>query len=325
MLRRTALMLAAILAATVVTGGAAAGGGAVFEFDRDYYVPGDRAVGETDFWVPRTDRHLLERAFYAYLIPRSGRIDPPSIPSDAVPLGPVALGGLARISFMVPEVRPGPYNVGICDRPCRHAYVGDLMGGWITVVGSREEARLRVVIDRLEGRLSEVHSDLARRLSGNQERTATLQGGLDVLTHEVSAFQEDVRARLARLEGQPETGGAEPFDRAGWIVAVLALAALAFVSVGRGRRPEDDLATGPPSRVVLDGQDLEWRTETAEVDERASVGTRGYLRCRELDHSAREQQADREEEQRRHEDHQPGGGSHDPLVQAQHGPLEGPV
>jgi hypothetical protein len=169
MLRRMVVVLAAVFLVPTMLSGAAAGGGSTFDFE-DYYVAGERAVGETAFWISGKDRHLLNRTFYAYLIPGQQGIDPPRIPAGAVPLGQVTLGGLARVSFTVPDVAPGGYSVEICDRPCRHSFVGDLIGGWFTVVGSEEEARLRPVIDRLKDRLDRTRWDAIHKARKNQKR-----------------------------------------------------------------------------------------------------------------------------------------------------------
>jgi hypothetical protein len=275
MLRRTAVVLAAGLVAMVVPKGAAAGGMSWFDFDEDYYMAGDTAVGQTGFWISREDRHLLDRTFYAYLIPESRWIEPPNIPSDAIPVGPVSLGGLARITFAVPDVVPGGYTVGICDQPCRHSYVGDLGGGWITVVGSAEEARLLPIIDRLKNRLDRAEWDAIRKARKNLRRDTVLQGELEDVQADLEQAREELSARLVALERrpQPAPGG---FDRAGWSVAALALAALVLVTLRRRR------ASGPAALVPAASEDaaptanqLGWEIEAAEVeDDRTPVGAR---------------------------------------------------
>jgi hypothetical protein len=273
MLRRTALVLAAILAVLGLPTGAAAGGAASFDFNRDYFVPGDRAVGDTLFWIAKEDRHLLDRTFYAYLIPEMRYIKPPKIPADAVPLGPITLDGLARVSFIVPDVSPGEYTVDICDSPCRHSHVGDLFNGSITVVESRQEARLRMVIDRLErdlrredGRLMAQGRQADRRAKLLHEQITDLRA----TTEKWERRQAWLETRLAQLEREP-TG--LTFDRAGWAVAVLAIAALAL-SVWRRRRRSPAAAPG------ANGSDdaPNWQLEEAILEEErepASVGRAG--------------------------------------------------
>jgi hypothetical protein len=285
MLQRTAFVLAAAVVAILLPIGAAAGGMSSFNFDRDYYVAGDRAVGQTVFWISKEDRHLLERTFYAYLIPQSRWIDPPRIPPDAVPLGPVTLGGLARISFTVPDVEPGGYTVGICDRPCRHSYVGDLGGGWITVVGSPEEARLLPVIDRLKTRLDRARWDAIQKARKSQRRDTALGAELEGLQEDLEQAREELGARLVALERRPQAAPGA-FDRAGWAVAALALAALAFASMRRrklaappdgDRHEEPSVGEGVPAeaQVASAADDLGWRVEGAEVeDDRSRVGAR---------------------------------------------------
>jgi hypothetical protein len=272
MLRRTVVVLAAVTAlmATMLSG-AAAGGGAVFEFNRDYYVAGDRAVGETVFWISEKDRHLLDRTFYAYLIPGQKWIEPPRIPDGAIPLGPVTLGGLARTSFTVPEVAPGAYSVGICDRPCRHSFVGDLMGGWITVVASEEEARLLPVIDRLEARLDRVRWNAIEKARKSQRHDAALRSQIGQLEEALDQDRDELGTRLAALERRPQDRPGA-FDRAGWAVAAAALVALAFVSMRR-RKSNFPAGLAPTaSEATLEatphhGDELEWRNEAAELEE----------------------------------------------------------
>jgi hypothetical protein len=273
MLRRMAVALAAILLAIVVPNAATAGGMSSFDFDRDYYVAGERAVGDTMFWISGKDRHLLDRTFYAYLVPGREWIEPPRIPAGAVPLGPVTLGGLARISFTVPDVAPGGYTVGICDRPCRHALVGDLVGGWITVVGSQEEARLLPVIDRLRSRLDRARWDAIQKARKSQRRDEALRAEMEYLQKGLTQAREELGARLVALEGRPQVVPGL-FDRAGWAVAVLAVAALALV--WRRRRPYGDLAPDPvETRSTPEAAELQWRLEAAEIEEDCTpVGAR---------------------------------------------------
>lgn len=275
MLRRTGVVLVAAVVAMALPSGVAAGGMSSFDFDRKYFVAGEQAVGQTGFWISRKDSRLLDRTFYAYLFPDSEWIEPPTIPSNAFPLGAVTLGEVARISFTVPDVAPGDYTVGICDRPCRHGYVGDLGGGWISVVGSAEEARLRLVIDRLESRLWKVGSNLGQRLHAGKQRMATLQNQIDDLTDQLEGQRTSLEAALAGLARKP-TAQTDPFDRAGWVVAILALGALAFVV---GRRRKSSIPAAPEAPVagpVRVADDFGWQIEAAEEEEeeRTPVGVR---------------------------------------------------
>jgi hypothetical protein len=275
MLRRAAAALALSLAAVAFPSGTAAGGGAVFDFDRDYYVPGDRAEGQTVFSVSGKDRRLLRRTFYAYLIPGPRWIEPPDVPPGAVPIGTVSLTGLARVSFVVPNVAPGPYTVGMCDRPCRHAYVGDLMGGWITVVGSREEARLRGLMDRLERRLERLRGRLSNQTWEARRRTDRLEEEIAALSTATEGWERRqawLETRLARLEREPQSS-ATTFDRAGWAVATLALGALAASSWRRRRPTPVPRPTGATARSLDDAP--EWQLDGAVVEgerEPAGVG-----------------------------------------------------
>jgi hypothetical protein len=233
-------------------------------------VAGERAVGETVYWTSREDRHLLQRTFYAYLIPGSRFIDPPKIPSDAIPIGTVSLGGaLARITFTVPDVSPGGYTVAICDRPCRHAYLGDLGGGWIDVVSTPEEARLLPVIDRLKARLERVRWDAVQRAQRSVRRDRALRAEVEDLQEELEQARGELGARLLAAERRSQAS-ADPFDRAGWAVAALALAALA-VSFRRRRPAPPPL---PAAGVTSPSDEPAWQLETAvlEREEREPAG-----------------------------------------------------
>jgi hypothetical protein len=279
-MRRKAVVALVVLAGLLVPNSAAAGGG-VFDFERDYVLVGEWVAAEADFWLPARDRAIIDNDFYAYLVPGGRFIEPPKVPAGAVLLGPVVVvpaenGGLASVGFRVPDVRPGGYTVSFCDRPCRHAFVGDLMGGWLSVVGSRTEARLRARIDRLQEWVDGLYSVLGRRLTGNQERTDGVQARVEQLEEEVARNQAELAVRVAQLERQVRRDGGG-FDDAGWIVAAVALVLLAFVSIGRERRHDDPDALAD-SGVMPDGRDLEWRTEAAEeVAEDASGGSRREL------------------------------------------------
>jgi hypothetical protein len=267
MLRRTMTVLAMAIVAMVIPSGPAVGGGmSWFDFDRDYYVPGDHAVGETGFWTSEKDRHLLDRTWHAYLIPGHGWIEPPRIPDAAVPIGTVTLSGLARVSFIVPDVEPGGYTVGICDRPCRHSYVGDLGGGWISVVESRQEARLRGMIDRLERRLDGVRGQLRKQGERADRRANLLReeiGDLREATGKWERRQAWLETRLAQLEREP-TG--LTFDRAGWAVAALAIAALA-ASIWRRRRSSAPVPALPATGTTSPDDDRAWQLDAAVLEE----------------------------------------------------------
>ncbi len=124
----------------------AASGGAVVGFDGDYYVPGDHVTGETSVGFGFGRSADLEHGPFSAWLFRSA--------TDfrrhaAVLLGPIAFEprgddlAIARISFTVPDVRPGLYEIATCNHDCSVRWIGDLVGGWFTVVTTREEIPLR--------------------------------------------------------------------------------------------------------------------------------------------------------------------------------------
>src|SRR5688572_13153857 len=99
--------------------------------------------------------------FLAWLVPPKADIDRPS-----VLLGPIEFEktgrnlAIARISFTVPDVRPGLYEILPCNEDCSEHWIGDLVGGWFTVLATREEIPLRQLEDRLTERIRSLRGRL---------------------------------------------------------------------------------------------------------------------------------------------------------------------
>jgi hypothetical protein len=100
----------------------------------------------------------------------------------------------ASVRFVVPDVRPGRYTVSLCNDPCRSAFVGDLMGAWIFVADSAEQARMNTLEARIEERLGQQISDTT---SGLQEQLDSLREAVE--TPRTSTGTE---LRLSKLDDQ---------------------------------------------------------------------------------------------------------------------------
>jgi hypothetical protein len=267
--RSVAVSIAALAASTVLPAPPALAGGAVFEFGRRYFAPDQVVVGHTTLSLHGTGSgKLRDGPYFAYLIPLGVSFGPSHIPDVAVPLGAVRMHRLdpswlvrATIRFRVPDVARGVHEVAICNSPCRDTVVGDLVGGWFSIVGSPSEARLRERIDRLaaartraEHRLEaelwamrREHAAAARRTTGVitklRERMSSISARLIATETEVGALRA---ARSTPAAPQPERS---LVDRFAWPLAgaitVVAIVLLLFRR-RRGSPPPPRLADGSP-------------------------------------------------------------------------------
>lgn len=262
MSRRIMLGLVSFAAVCAFAASPAAAGGSPFHFERDYYVPGEIARGTATFSLNGSGASLDAAPFYAYLLPSDQWVEPPVVPSAAIPLGRVTIldgGGpaearIARIVFAVPRVNRGSYNVALCNSPCTDTFVGDLVGGWISVVGSAEERSVMPVFQRLESQFRAELADAERRL---ESRVATSQAQHDTryeslleanagLTARIDAAQRELTDLRRRQEGQSMT-----LEVGGWIFAGGVIAALLLWLRHRSRRIRAVAAThvfGPDAR-----------------------------------------------------------------------------
>jgi hypothetical protein len=169
----------------------AAAGGSVFSFHRHYYVAGETVTAiskDLSLNIPTT-ANLDDGPFFAYLLPAERWIRPPHVPGDAIRLGRVRFVNIrsnpmradARITFTVPNVPRGSYNVSICNVPCTDTEVGDLVGGWFNVAPPGQR-RLLEVRDRLQTRIMNLEfarKAMLRQLSGVRR---AFSGRMDELT-----------------------------------------------------------------------------------------------------------------------------------------------
>ena len=249
-------------------GASAGGGGSTFDFHRHWLAPGERVFGRTQFGNGGQGQgRVADGPYFAYLIRGDRFIEPPDLPRDAVRLGRVRMHRLddgiweASIRFVVPSVRPGTYTVSLCNDPCRDAYVGDLMGAWISIAASVEQAKIRNMEARIEERvgeqLSETTSSLQQDLellreavTGEQSRSISV--GTDL---RLSAIEDQVNAmtnQVRELRGRADQGLTAWLWLVGWVVAGAIAAAWWRSRRGTPRPTRKELG-----RDELDGAELE--------------------------------------------------------------------
>jgi len=154
-MRRFYLVSVTAAAATLVLLAAmappASAGGSWLYPAEDEYSPGDQAVLQGDFGHGQLG-WLEDGPFFAFL-----RVDPDAVEASApdawpyihasdVPLGEIMFesGGInliATVSFIVPELPPGSYEVTYCNDPCTNG-IGDLIGGAISVGQSTDQTTI---------------------------------------------------------------------------------------------------------------------------------------------------------------------------------------
>lgn len=263
----------------------AGAGGSVFQFDQQYYVPGDVASGRTTVYfadAKAASDGIREGPFYAYLVPPGRDIGSLRIPADAILIGTVSFIAnkharnlrSARVRFVVPHLKPGSYGVSMCNRPCRTTFVGDLIGGWISIVATREEARLRAledrVYERLQSQTSEITGGLDERLIGLEEAQNRLrfesQARVATTEKRYLADRDQIERLSAQVRGLQERADQGMFAwlwMAGWIVAA-GLAVAWRATVVRRRR---SARIPPPSESPL-SDEVVWNEVPPPVYER---------------------------------------------------------
>lgn len=185
--------------------------------------------------------------YFAYLLPGDQWIHPPRIPEPSVALGPITIttlnGGLAaaRTTFTVPDVEPGLYTVSLCNSPCRHATLGDLVGGTLRIVATREDVLRSELLDQVDARLARVREGLRGKIRGVQkaQRDLALRSEVQDLGKRLNEFEEDI----ARLQNE-RSREAPREETAPWIVVGIVTAFAGVLLVRRLRR------TGATTRPV---------------------------------------------------------------------------
>jgi hypothetical protein len=240
------LFLTTMIGAMVLVSpsGAAANGGAYLEFDRTYYVVGDEGHGVTYVSLPARKEHLLDEGpFHVFALPRGVSLrEGQPIPPTAIRLGTVVVieeDGSYELEtdFIVPDLDPGWYGIGVCNDPCTISGFRESLGGSLAIVETRREAQLLTANDRLRGqlvgarvearraerRLAEAEDELEVQLAfGSEERT------------ELAAEIERLETQLASARSRDAETGRTPFDP--WVVGAILLVTLAIAVLAFRRR-----------------------------------------------------------------------------------------
>ncbi|MDQ3986684.1 MAG: hypothetical protein M3280_09330 [Actinomycetota bacterium] len=137
------------------------------------------------------------------------------------------------MSFRVPDLSPGLYDVVICDMGCDHE-IKRLGPAGLYIVSGSVERRLRNEIDGLYSELSRWENRVVR-LSGRgsglgEERWRVLTANLAALEEEVDVLKRQV------AEANRTTGSSLPSGTATIIGALVAASARLFLGRITGRR-----------------------------------------------------------------------------------------
>jgi hypothetical protein len=232
MLRTRSILIctAVLLALLSVNPVAAGGGGSTFDFNRRSFAPGQTVVGSTQFSDGIEEQgQVADGPYFAYLVRGETFIEPPHLPHDAIRLGRVKMhrfdSGIweASIRFVVPDLPPGTYTVSLCNDPCRNAFVGDLMGAWISVVATAEQAKFRNLEARIEERVMQQTWDATagfqEQIDALRERPPSTSVGTDLRLTTIEDQVERLNAQVRDLEKPADEGLVAWLWMAGWIVA----------------------------------------------------------------------------------------------------------
>lgn len=251
-------------------GSPAEAGGSTFDFHRRWFAPGQSVTGTTRFsdWTGATGR-VADGPYFAYLVRGDQLIEPPLLPRKAIRLGEVGMKHVngdiwkASIRFVVPNVRPGTYTVSLCNDPCRNAYVGDLMGAWISIAPSFGQAKVRNMEDRIEERVGQQMSDTTSSLQQDldllrdavaAEESRTISVGTDLRLSAIEGQVKAMSTQVRQLRGQADEGLTAWLWLMGWLVA--ASIAAAWWRFRRGQPQPDgsaDAALPSAERIVYVG------------------------------------------------------------------------
>jgi hypothetical protein len=242
---RTLLLTTTIGAMALVSpSGAAANGGAYLEFDRTYYLAGDAGHAATYVSLPTRKGHLLEEGpFHVFALPRGVSLrEGHPIPPTAIRLGTVTVteeGGSHELEtdFVVPDLDPGWYEIGVCNDPCTISGFRESLSGSLAIVETRREAQLLSANDRLHGRLFGARREVRRA----ERRLANVEGELETQLAFGSEERIELAAEIDRLETQLASArsreaatGRTPFDP--WLVGAIFLVTLAIALLAFRRR-----------------------------------------------------------------------------------------
>jgi chaperonin cofactor prefoldin len=196
----------------VAPAGIASAGGSFLVPPEKTHLVGDRVRAGTPFGGGSYEGKVSDGPFTVYLVPDGRRVprNGGSVPAWAVPLGELQImrtpGLVASISFTVPDVPAGSYNLDYCNVPCTIDGVGDLTGaGWPFAVGATlVEARLGARVDKLELDIErlEHRADRAQRLAGEVREGDRRERDLEQQVTGLIAFTDELRSRMGDLRSK---------------------------------------------------------------------------------------------------------------------------
>lgn len=258
---------------------AAKGGGSTFDFNRRWFAPGQTATGTAELYDGIEGQgRVSDGPYYGYLVPGDAFIDPPRLPRNAIRLGQVTIRRLDRniwkasLRFVVPNVRPGTYTVSLCNVPCRSSYVGDLMGAWISIAATAEQAKMRNLEDSIVARLEERNAESTDALWAQLEelraavdgaRPPSISVGTELRLEPIEEQLQRLSAQVRRLRERGDEGLPAWLWLAGWLVAA-GMAVLWTRSTRKQRRAMKSAAPAEPSSPG----DIVWNVPPPVFDER---------------------------------------------------------
>jgi hypothetical protein len=263
--RRASSVVPLVLIAVMILPAAPANaGGSLMEPGRRGYGVGETATFRGSFSMSGSlEGRLSDGPYIAYLAPVGiYDVDHPR----AIRLGEIrmvhsdAWGVVATVSFTVPSVPTGQYQLTYCNEPCTVDGIGDLMGGdAIYVAPTRQEALLRERVDRLVWRVAHTRQEVRRHEREAVERLELTQ---DAQARELALAREEVATLESRI-GELRAASArdeEPMVP-GWAVVigavVLAAGILSAAAIARRRRePEFVVPDTIPDDIELGELDL---------------------------------------------------------------------
>jgi hypothetical protein len=209
--RRVATLVVAIVSLSIAAPQAFAGG-SFLTGRRDVSV--GAVVTLRGSFGPGQQARVSEGPWYGYLIvKRPG-------PDRRLLLGPVEIrrsdrfNWLASITFTVPQVASGDYLVHVCDLGC-HTGVGDLIGGYVFIAATAEQARFLRKLEHARSLLERARDDRARLKESTIEREARIEA----LLQEQASREAELRGAADR-EQELAASLASEQDRAGGYLAV---------------------------------------------------------------------------------------------------------
>jgi hypothetical protein len=277
-MRRVSLW--AVLIIVMVVGGIATpaeAGGSTFSFHNRWFAPGQVAAGRTQFGDGFGEQgRISDGPYFVYLVRGDRWIEPPQLPPNAIRLAPVkmkrAANGFwwASVRFVVPKVRPGQYMVSLCNDPCRNSSVGDLIGAWIFIASSPEQAKLknmeRRIADRVMEGMSQQLEDMSVQIAELRDTIGTVPpSGVTVGTQlRLAPIEEQLKlmaTQVRQLRGRADQGLTAWLWLGGWLVAGSIAAAW-----WRSRRGKPGPGRKQLGRGGLEGTELESLGTSVHMD-----------------------------------------------------------